>query len=204
MKIILLLSLFISSSCFSISNIEKGEKLAQQCVACHGLKGNKIIANNPVLAGQHYKYLFKQLTEFKLATSSKGKEGRSNPIMQGIVQNLSTQDMKDLSMYFSKQKKITGFASKEAIIIADSLYKGGDKTRGIVACLACHGPRGNGTSLTGFPRISGQNIEYTKQQLLSFKYDKRKNDMNGMMRTTVKNLTEEEISALASYLNGLY
>ena len=35
------------------------------CVACHGSDGNSQTPANPILAGQHRDYLFKQLTEFK-------------------------------------------------------------------------------------------------------------------------------------------
>ena len=62
----------------------------QVCAACHGVDGNSPLPANPTLAGQHPEYLLKQLTEFKAGT-------RSNPVMAGMVVNLSQDDMRNLA-----------------------------------------------------------------------------------------------------------
>ena len=74
----------------------------------------------------------------------------------------------------------------------------------IAACIACHGPRGAGTSLGGFPKISFQNATYLKTTLLEFRSGQRANDLNGMMQDIAKKLTDDDIEVLSQYLGGLH
>ena len=75
---------------------------AQVCAACHAADGNSIGPANPKLAGQFPEYLHKQLVDFK-AQGGK-KPARENPVMNGMVANLSAADMQNLAAYFSGQK----------------------------------------------------------------------------------------------------
>ncbi|MGL5045163.1 MAG: c-type cytochrome, partial [Plesiomonas sp.] len=93
---------------------------------------------------------------------------------------------------------------KDSVELGKQLYMAGDKQRGIPACVACHGPRGNGTDLSGFPKISGQHADYIIAQLNAFRAGQRQNDPNSMMRQIAASLTDKEISALAGYLGGLH
>src|SRR5438552_311247 len=61
---------------------------SQVCAACHGVDGNSTTPIWPKIAGQHEKYLIKELISFKKAD----KGGRNDPSMVGMVQNLSDQD----------------------------------------------------------------------------------------------------------------
>ena len=80
-------------------NPESGKaKAAQICVACHGADGNKpSAADQPILAGQHYDYLVRALTDYKIGR-------RTNPIMKGMAGPLSKQEIEDLAAWFSSQK----------------------------------------------------------------------------------------------------
>lgn len=80
-------------------NAESGKaKAAQVCVACHGADGNKpSAADQPILAGQHYDYLVRALTDYKIGR-------RTNPIMKGFAGQLSKRDIEDLAAWFSSQK----------------------------------------------------------------------------------------------------
>jgi cytochrome c553 len=74
------------------------EKAAQVCAACHGPEGNKPSdPTQPILAGQHYDYLVRALTDYKSGR-------RNNPIMKGFASQLSKKDMEDLAAWFSQQK----------------------------------------------------------------------------------------------------
>ena len=78
-------------------------KAAQVCGACHGVDGAKPSApDQPILAGQHYDYLVKALSDYK-----SGK--RNNAIMKGFAASLSKQDMEDLAAWFSSQKSSLHF-----------------------------------------------------------------------------------------------
>lgn len=175
---------------------------SQVCTACHGNTGVSTTSEYPNLAGQHSKYLAKQLREFKAAMM--GAEGRQNAVMGGMTISLTPEMMDALSEYYSAMPAHTGETPESVIKVAESLYLGGDVERNIAACAACHGPRGNGTELSGFPKISGQNAKYLKLQLESFRSGERNNDLNGMMRDVAKKLTNDEIDALAQYLGGLH
>jgi len=183
---------------------EAGKEKSATCAACHGPDGNSMIPQNPKIAGQHASYLFKQLTEFKLASETGGEEGRNNAVMNGMAAPLSEQDMHDLSAYFSAQEEKIGATPEEYIEPGSALYRGGDEERGITACIACHGANGNGMGLAKFPDISGQHPEYITAQLKAFRAGQRNNDMNGMMRDIAKKLTDEDIETLANYLAGLH
>jgi cytochrome c553 len=73
-------------------------KASEVCAACHGPDGNKPAApDQPILAGQHYDYLVKALSDYKAGR-------RNNPIMKGFAAQLSKQDMEDLAAWFASQK----------------------------------------------------------------------------------------------------
>ena len=79
------------------------EQKAQACFACHGDKG---VSQNPMypnLAGQYQDYLQNALKSYKKANQSK-PGARKNPIMAGMAEGLSDQDIKALALYFSAQK----------------------------------------------------------------------------------------------------
>jgi cytochrome c553 len=183
---------------------EAGKAKSATCAACHGADGNGQVDIYPKIAGQHAQYLYKQLSEYKLGMTSGGKEGRNNPIMYGMVATLTDQDMKDLAAYFSSQTMTSGTTPEDVIAKGQKLYRGGDEARGIASCIACHGPRGVGTSLAGFPKISGQHAPYLEATLKEFRSGARANSMNGMMGDIAKKLTDEDIKILSQYLGGLH
>lgn len=207
MKIMgLLVSVFLgfSASVLAEGDVEAGKTKSAACGACHGSDGNSMIDMNPKLAGQHADYLVKQLKEFKLASQTNGEEGRNNAVMNGMAAPLSEQDMQDIAAYFSSQTAKPGETPEDVVQTGGELYKGGDLERGVTACIACHGPRGNGTSLSGFPDISGQHPAYVKAQLEAFRSGQRANSINGMMADIAKRLTDSDIEILSQYLAGLH
>lgn len=192
---------------FSVSaqaDLEAGKATSQMCVACHGVDGNAATPINPKLAGQHASYLAKQLHDFKLNMTSGGKQGRVDPVMSAMAMPLSEQDMANVAAYFASLPISTTAVSQQVADKGHALYNAGDAQRGITACVACHGPTGNGTELSGFPKISGQNAAYTKLQLEKFRQGQRSNDLNSMMRDIAKQLSDDDIDVLAEYLSGLH
>jgi cytochrome c553 len=183
---------------------EAGKAKSATCAACHGPDGNSPVDMYPKIAGQHAPYLYKQLRQYKQGMETGGKQGRNNSIMFGMVASLSDQDMKDLAAYFASQKMKSGTTPENVIARGEQLYRGGDAARGIAACIACHGPRGSGNSLGGFPKISFQNATYLKTTLQEFRSGQRSNDLNGMMQDIAKKLTDDDIDVLSQYLGGLH
>jgi cytochrome c553 len=76
-----------------------GKEKSKVCAACHGETGAAPIQDNPKLAGQYYDYLVRALSDYK-----SGK--RKNPIMPGMVANLTKEDIADLAAYFSSQPAV--------------------------------------------------------------------------------------------------
>ncbi|GMM89593.1 c-type cytochrome [Vibrio fortis] len=203
-KLALILSLLASCSVWAQGSIEAGKAKSQTCVACHGADGNSLITQYPKLAGQHEKYLEKQLKDLKLGMTSGGKQGRNEPVMGAMAMPLSEQDMADLAAYYASLPISNNSTPENVVEEGKVLYTAGDAERGVTACIACHGPRGNGTELSGFPKISGQHAEYIKAQLEKFRDGSRNNDMNAMMRDVAKKLTDADIETLSKYVGGLH
>ncbi|MGD8567544.1 MAG: cytochrome c [Gammaproteobacteria bacterium] len=90
--VILLLSL-ISSTVSAQGDIEAGSHKARACQVCHGKGGHSTNPTYPRLAGQHAKYIIKQLKAFKAGT-------RKDPIMNGMAATLSEKDMEDVAAFF--------------------------------------------------------------------------------------------------------
>jgi cytochrome c553 len=165
------------------------------CAACHNADGNSVITANPRLAGQHPAYIIKQLTEFKAGT-------RANPIMGGMAATLSPEDMVKLGQYFGSQKPKGGNAKENGPgSLGEKIYKGGIAAKAVPACASCHGPTGAGIPVQ-FPRLSGQHAEYTTNQLTAFRSGARANAP--MMMVIAAKLTDQEIAAVADYIQGLH
>ncbi|MEZ8743355.1 c-type cytochrome [Vibrio sp. 10N.261.49.A5] len=203
-KLALILSLLASCSVWAQGSIEAGKAKSRTCVACHGADGNSLITQYPKLAGQHEKYLEKQLKELKLGMTSGGKQGRYEPVMGAMAMPLSEEDMADLAAYYASLPISSNSTPENVVDEGKVLYTAGNAERGVTACIACHGPRGNGTELSGFPKISGQHADYIKAQLEKFRDGNRNNDMNAMMRDVAKKLTDADIDTLSKYVGGLH
>lgn len=194
----------VAASAQANGDAAAGQAKSAVCSACHGSDGNSQMGTYPKLAGQHPSYLEKQLHDFKRAGETGGQEGRNAPVMLPMVASLSQQDIADLAAYYGSQTMSPNITPEAVVARGEQLYRGGDLERGITACIACHGPRGVGTSLSGFPRISGQHAEYIKSQLEMFRSAGRANDLNGMMRDIAAKLTDEDIAVLSQYVGGLH
>lgn len=180
----------------------KAQQLVTQvCAACHGADGNSAIPVNPVLAGQHPEYAFKQLTNFK-AEPGKAAE-RPSPVMAAIVASMSREDMANSALYFGGQEpKPRAARDPERVKLGQSIYRGGVSSKGVAACASCHGPNGAGIPAQ-YPRLAGQHAQYTAEQLKAFRAGSRANDPNRMMRVLALKLTDREIDAVAQYIQGL-
>lgn len=177
-----------------------GKQKSTACAACHGVDGNNQNPAYPKLAGQNQRYLIMQLLDYKQGKAS----GRYNPIMTSLAMNLSDQDIKDLAVFYAKQKPTYEAAEPKYVQLGRQLYKGGNLERGITACSACHGPKGQGNPEAGIPRLGGQHADYIVAQLKAYQDGQRKNDLNKMMRLTSIKLRANEIAAVASYISGLH
>lgn len=178
-------------------DVARGEAKAAPCAACHGQKGISVNPEWPSLAGQGARYTYEQLKAFK--------EGRrNNVLMNSQAIGLSDQDMRDLAAYYAAQSPEPGVASEEAVPVAQPLYLGGDPARNLPGCAGCHAPNGVGNPAAGYPALAGQHATYTAQTLKQYRSGERNGSPRSQMMVTIaRQLTDEEIAALASFLNGL-
>ena len=95
-----ILALALAGGAQAAGNADAGKALvaAKACVTCHGADGAKpSTPDQPILAGQHYDYLVRALTDYKTGA-------RTNPIMKGFASQLSPKEIEDLAAWFASQK----------------------------------------------------------------------------------------------------
>jgi cytochrome c553 len=171
------------------------------CEVCHGINGNSTANENwPKLAGQNINYLIKQMQDFK----PNAKFARENPIMNSLIVALSEEEKIKIANYYASLVGTIDTAQNNLLSLGQRIYRGGDSSKGVPACLACHGPAGLGNPPAGFPRLSGQHARYIAVQLKAFRDDKRKNDKYQMMPIISKKMNDTEIIAVSNYISGLY
>ena len=201
MKRLVMIPIWISLAIFTTGAIQAdgdpaaGQAKSQICAACHGLDGNSLMPQNPVLAGQVPGYIAQQLAQFKSGV-------RKNAIMAGMTQLLSEQDMQDLDAWFSSQTAPPRTVSADDLELAhtgEKLYRGGDSEMSVPACMGCHGPAGFGIP-PNYPRLTGQWSTYLEEQLLAFKDGRRASPIMGPIAFR---LSAEQIKTLAVYMSAL-
>lgn len=193
-----LLPLMTSTAALSAGgDPQAGAQKAAVCGACHGVNGYQNINPEwPNLAGQHAGYTAAQLALFKQGI-------RNNVVMMPNAMTLTDQDMADLAAYF-EQQPVQGLEADPSLYEAgQALYRGGDASRGLPACIACHGPQGKGNGPAQYPAVRAQHSVYSYIQLKAYASGDRKPVTNAIMQTVASRLTDEEMRALASYMQGL-
>jgi cytochrome c553 len=193
---------------------QRGQQLAGTCAACHGLDGNSPTPAYPRLAGMPERYVAQQLALFK----SRERQSGQAAVMYPFADALTAQDMRDLGAYFQTQKSGAGIADDTPITagpyaglrfyeVGEKLFRAGDASRGIPACMACHGPSGEGNPGPAYPALAGQMADYAKRRLEEYRTGTtvaRDYKNFQIMAAIAKPLTDEEIGALSSYLQGLH
>ena len=176
---------------------QAGEVASALCAGCHGAEGISALPENPNLAGQGAPYIYKQLSEFKSGA-------RANGIMQGMVAGLSDDDMHNLAAYYAQLPVAELTSQAENLDLGRQIYQGGITSIQVPACASCHAPDGAGNDAAKFPRLGGQRSDYIALALKNFRSGARLNDAGEMMRMVAKRLSDEEIDAVANYVQGLH
>lgn len=192
-------------------NISAGKEKAASCVSCHGDNGNSLVSTFPKLAEQHSSYLVKQLHAFKDGS-------RKDPMMSAVAMGLSDQDIIDIAAYYSEQEisanqppvlnddddedenpaeKKPAVTVQTIIAQGSDLYRNGDLTREVSACIACHGPTGVGNKPAAFPSLKSQHADYLIKALTDFKSGARSNNPENMMHMIARKMSVEEIKAVS-------
>lgn len=179
-------------------DVTAGKTKSTPCSACHGADGNSLSPLWPNLAGQGAPYIVAQLAAFKAGE-------RQDPLMAPQAMALSDEDMTDLAVYYESLERGTqSVARADTVDRGEAIWRGGNADRGVPACIACHGPTGRGNPAAKYPLLAGQHAAYTAKQLRDYAAGTRKSDgKTRMMREIAERLTQEDVEALASYIQGL-
>ena len=173
-----------------------GKAKSAMCAGCHMADGNSVNGMWPKLAGQHESYVIKQLQDFKAGD-------RVDPTMQPMAAGLSEDDMANLAAFYSSQALKGGEADPALVEKGKEIFMSGNTASGVAACSACHAPNGVGNPAANFPSLQGQHADYTAKQLKDFRAGNRANDAGKMMQSVAAKMTDDEIAAVASYIQGL-
>ncbi|XOJ89152.1 c-type cytochrome [Methylophilaceae bacterium Uisw_097] len=202
--IFLLLLVLFNSTSFAESRLDnqkfiKTQKIVKNvCMACHGMDGNSLNGKiAPKIAAQNARYLTIQLNKFKDGV-------RKNTLMQGIAAGLSAEDMDNLGIYFSEQKLQLSAATSNGVgSMGEKIFRAGIKDSGVPACASCHGPAGHGVPNL-YPRLNAQHSDYILSQLNHFRVlEDKPGTVYAPMRAISVKLTEQEMKAVADYIQGL-
>jgi len=226
-KTLLTVSISLALSAASVAvyaegNAKQGKTQAASCAGCHGEDGNSMVSSFPKLAGQHQSYLIKQLQAFKGGS-------RNAPMMAPLAMGLSTEDMENIAAYYAEQKisanampvlesddddedDMDETARKAAaekkqselddlMVLGSDLYRNGDLERKVSACIACHGPYGEGNKPAAFPALHSQHADYLIKSLTDYKNGARQNNPENMMHMIATKMTYKEIKAVAYHIS---
>lgn len=193
-----LLTSSVLNPVYAVGDAEAGKTKSASCAACHGADGNSVNPEWPKLAGQHAGYLARQLHYF-----TDGE--RENSVMTGMAAGLSEQDREDLGAYYASQQVKIGAADPKLVDFGQKIYRSGNAESGVAPCMGCHGPNGTGNPAAGYPALRGQHAKYIEIQLRGFASGNRVNEnAKKMMQILSWRMTEREIRAVASYIQGLH
>jgi cytochrome c len=70
-------------------------------------------------------------------------------------------------------------------------------------CNACHGAKADKPLMPNYPKLAGQNAAYAEQQMKDIKSGARNNGQTAAMKGVMHLVNDEEIKAIAAYLEKL-
>ena len=179
-------------------DVGKARAEAAGCFACHGVDGMATAdglaadKNVPNLAGEPNLYLQFQLVFFR-------KGVRKNETMNAMAQQLSNDDLRDISAYYAS---LPGPDGSKAPDTAPQETELGAKIAAGIHCTNCHGDHFEGVDNIG--RLAGQREEYVYEALRDFKSGARTATGAAGMAEVVYPLGDVEMKALAHYVSGLH
>jgi cytochrome c553 len=170
------------------------------CHTCHGPNGEGDASGAfPRLTGQSTWYLYKQLKDYASGT-------RANEVMSPIAKTLADQDAQDVAAFYAAQTAAIPGGVREAdpqlLQRGGAIAAQGLRGKGVEACVNCHGAAGEGMPPSS-PALAGQFAPYTELQFRFWKEGQRRNSPLGVMEHIARQLSEDEVRALAAYFAAL-
>lgn len=182
----------------AFKKLDSIEARVQGCVTCHGQQGQGT-GNGyfPRIAGKPAGYLYNQLIAFRNGT-------RHYPPMNYLVMYLPDAYLKEMAEHFAAQRppyppQERPTVGKTTLERGQALVVNGDVSKGIPACVACHGKSLTGME-PGIPGLAGLRSAYIAGQLTRWKVGERKAAEPDCMKRIANRLTDEDIAAVSAYL----
>jgi cytochrome c553 len=179
----------------------EGDPMAERVLACAGCHGEKGGGTSdpyfPRLAGKPADYLYNQLMAFR-----NGR--RRYPPMNYLLGYLTPEYLRQMAAYFAAQRPplpppAVPTASAGVLARGEALATHGDGSRGVPACMSCHG-----VALTGMepaiPGLLGLRAPYISAQLGAWRYGNRTAIAPDCMQVVAGHLTEDDVRAVSAWL----
>ena len=172
------------------------------CENCHGVSARGFHGYYPIprLAGQQPEYLKNQLQAFI-------ERRRTNNIMFNVAHVLDPAmlDALTTNLHNLDPKPLVGPAPKELLAAGKKIYDEGLPNSDVPPCASCHGPEAKGDGQ--LPRLAGQLSDYLFNKLTNWTkergQDPKNPDASSIMQPIAHSLTEQQIKAVAAYVNTL-
>lgn len=173
---------------------------AVACASCHGVDGEGGGRGAfPRLAGQEASYLAKQLDDYRSGR-------RRNAIMEPMARGLTVAEIDEATRWYAAARPAPTQwgvgVNAAARARGERVARTGEWSRGVPACVNCHGPSGEGVQ-PHFPALRGQSPEYIAAQFVAFRNGWRTNDSLTLMRSVARRLTDADARAVAAYFAAL-
>ena len=191
------------------ANLDSEQRIAK-CLSCHGHQaggdidfGPDVRFGTPALRGMTEQYLKESLNAYQTGT-------RTHKEMSAISAMLDEETMnfmaRSFAAYLAPPMKsaddLAALAENDALFHhGQTIARRGISEHGIPACIACHGPLGEGSTVG--PRLAGQNVMYIESQFKAFASGSRQTDHSAPMQPVAAGLTDDDIKAVAHYYESV-
>jgi cytochrome c553 len=170
--------------------VKTGERVAEVCASCHGLKGTSTTPDVPNMAAQNVNYVYEQLRKF---STGERKEGSHSKFMRGLTRAMSEDEKAAVADFYAQQSSIASRAPGAAAATGKAIYN--------ARCLKCHGDDGAGAEL--LPLIAGQQPGYLNMSLERYRKQTGERLFAAMTRA-MQRLTDQDMVALVDYVSSMH
>jgi cytochrome c553 len=190
--------------------IHDSEQRIAKCLACHGHQaggdidfGPDLHFGTPALRGMTDRYLQESLVAYQIGT-------RTHKEMSAISAMLDEETINFMAHTFTAfmappmkpAADLAALAEKDALFrLGQTIARQGIPQHGVPACMACHGPLGEGSDVG--PRLAGQNVMYIENQFKAFTSGSRQTNHSAPMQAVAIGLTDDDIKAVAHYYESV-
>jgi cytochrome c553 len=172
-------------------DLDRGEKLFQNCATCHGATGGgEPDGSIPRIAGQHFRVIVKQLVDYRHGN-------RWDPRMERYADRHllpDAQSLADVAAFISKQERMTPRGVGHGTYAQQGVHVYAAQ------CSFCHGRGGEGDETELVPRVAGQHYEYLLRQIYDAVDGRRPNFSRAHVRLLGR-LERDDIVGLADALS---